>query len=155
MLRGADVTLISGPTAIDPPPFVEVVPVVSAADMFDAVAEHSADANWIFKSAAVADYTPAEYSGDKVKKKDGDMCIPLTRTRDILQYLGDHRRPGQLICGFSMETRDMLANSRGQAGEKACGYDLRQQFKGGRSGLRGGYQRDHPYHRGTGRRSCP
>lgn len=118
MLRGADVTLISGPTAIDPPPFVEVVPVVSAADMFDAVAEHSADANWIFKSAAVADYTPAEYSGDKVKKKDGDMSIPLTRTRDILQYLGDHRRPGQFICGFSMETRDMLENSRAKLEKK-------------------------------------
>ena len=118
MLRGADVTLISGPTAIDPPPFVEVVPVVSAADMFDAVAEHSADANWIFKSAAVADYTPAEYSGDKVKKKDGDMSIPLTRTRDILQYLGDHRRPGQFICGFSMETRDMLENSTAKLEKK-------------------------------------
>lgn len=112
MLRGAEVTLISGPTAIDPPPFVEVVPVVSAADMFDAVAQHSANADWIFKSAAVADYTPAEYSGDKVKKKEGDMSIPLTRTRDILQYLGDHRQPGQFICGFSMETRDMLENSR-------------------------------------------
>ena len=118
MLRGAEVTLISGPTAIDPPPFLEVVPVVSAADMFDAVAEHSADANWIFKSAAVADYTPAEYSGDKVKKKDGDMSIPLTRTRDILQYLGDHRRPGQFICGFSMETRDMLENSRAKLEKK-------------------------------------
>ena len=112
MLRGAEVTLISGPTAIEPPPFVEVVPVVSAADMFDAVAQHSANADWIFKSAAVADYTPAEYSGDKVKKKEGDMSIPLTRTRDILQYLGDHRQPGQFICGFSMETRDMLENSR-------------------------------------------
>lgn len=118
MLRGAEVTLISGPTAIDPPPFVEVVPVVSAADMFDAVAEHSANADWIFKSAAVADYTPAEYSGDKVKKKDGDMSIPLTRTRDILQYLGDHRRPGQFICGFSMETRDMLENSRAKLEKK-------------------------------------
>lgn len=118
MLRGAEVTLISGPTAIDPPPFVEVVPVVSAADMFNAVAEHSANADWIFKSAAVADYTPAEYSGDKVKKKEGDMSIPLTRTRDILQYLGDHRRPGQFICGFSMETRDMLENSRAKLEKK-------------------------------------
>ena len=118
MLRGAEVTLISGPTAIDPPPFVEVVPVVSAADMFNAVAEHSAKADWIFKSAAVADYTPAEYSGDKVKKKEGDMSIPLTRTRDILQYLGDHRRPGQFICGFSMETRDMLENSRAKLEKK-------------------------------------
>ena len=118
MLRGAEVTLISGPTAIDPPPFVEVVPVVSAADMFDAVAQHSANADWIFKSAAVADYTPAEYSGDKVKKKEGDMSIPLTRTKDILQYLGGHRRPGQFICGFSMETRDMLENSRAKLEKK-------------------------------------
>ncbi|HJG86965.1 bifunctional phosphopantothenoylcysteine decarboxylase/phosphopantothenate--cysteine ligase CoaBC [Pseudoflavonifractor capillosus] len=118
MLRGAEVTLISGPTAIDPPPFVEVVPVVSAADMFEAVAERSPHADWIFKSAAVADYTPAEYSGDKVKKQAGDMSIPLTRTRDILQYLGDHRRPGQFICGFSMETRDLLENSRAKLEKK-------------------------------------
>ena len=118
MLRGAEVTLISGPTAIAPPPFVEVVPVVSAADMFDAVAERSVNADWIFKSAAVADYTPAEYSGDKVKKQAGDMSIPLTRTRDILQYLGDHRRPGQFICGFSMETRDLLENSRAKLEKK-------------------------------------
>ncbi|MEQ2442296.1 bifunctional phosphopantothenoylcysteine decarboxylase/phosphopantothenate--cysteine ligase CoaBC [Pseudoflavonifractor sp. CLA-AP-H29] len=118
MLRGAEVTLISGPTAIDPPPFVEVVPVVSAADMFDAVAERSANADWIFKAAAVADYTPAAYSGDKVKKQEGDMSIPLTRTRDILQYLGDHRRPGQFICGFSMETKDLLENSRAKLEKK-------------------------------------
>ena len=118
MLRGAEVTLISGPTAIDPPPFVEVVPVVSAADMFEAVAERSPHADWIFKSAAVADYTPAEYSGDKVKKQAGDMSIPLTRTRYILQYLWDHRRPGQFICGFSMETRDLLENSRAKLEKK-------------------------------------
>ena len=118
MLRGAEVTLISGPTAIDPPPFVEVVPVASAADMFEAVAERSPRADWIFKSAAVADYTPAAYSGDKVKKQAGDMSIPLTRTRDILQYLGDHRRPGQFICGFSMETRDLLENSRAKLEKK-------------------------------------
>ena len=118
MLRGAEVTLVSGPTAIDPPPFVEVVPVVSAADMFEAVAERSPHADWLFKSAPVADYTPAEYSGDKVKKQAGDMSIPLTRTRDILQYLGDHRRPGQFICGFSMETRDLLENSRAKLEKK-------------------------------------
>ena len=134
MLRGAEVTLISGPTAIDPPPFVEVVPVVSAADMFEAVAERSPHADWIFKSAAVADYTPAEYSGDKVKKKDGDMSIPLTRTRDILQYLGDHRRPGQFICGFSMETRDMLENSRAKLEKKhvdmICANNLKEAGAG-------------------------
>ena len=118
MLRGAEVTLISGPTAIEPPPFVEVVPVVSAADMFETVAERSPHADWIFKSAAVADYTPAEYSSDKVKKQAGDMSIPLTRTRDILQYLGGHRRSGQFICGFSMETRDLLENSRAKLEKK-------------------------------------
>ena len=134
MLRGAEVTLISGPTAIAPPPFVEVVPVVSAADMFDAVAERSVNADWIFKSAAVADYTPAEYSGDKVKKQSGDMNIPLTRTRDILQYLGDHRRPGQFICGFSMETQDLLENSRAKLEKKhvdmICANNLKVEGAG-------------------------
>ena len=118
MLRGAQVTLVTGPTAIAPPPFVEVVPVVSAQDMFEAVAAHSENADMIFKAAAVADYTPIGYSDDKVKKKDGDLSIPLQRTTDILQYLGQHRRPGQVICGFSMETRDMLENSRAKLEKK-------------------------------------
>ena len=118
MLRGAQVTLVTGPTAIAPPPFVDVVPVVSAQDMFEAVATHSENADMIFKAAAVADYTPIGYSDDKVKKKDGDLSIPLKRTTDILQYLGQHRRPGQVICGFSMETRDMLENSRAKLEKK-------------------------------------
>ena len=118
MLRGAQVTLVTGPTAIAPPPFVDVVPVVSAQDMFEAVAAHSNNADMIFKAAAVADYTPIGYSDDKVKKKDGDLSIPLKRTTDILQYLGQHRRPGQVICGFSMETRDMLENSRAKLEKK-------------------------------------
>ena len=118
MLRGAQVTLVSGPTAIAPPPFVEVVPVVSAQDMFEAISARSQDADMIFKAAAVADYTPIGYSDDKVKKKDGDLSIPLQRTTDILQYLGAHRRPGQVICGFSMETRDMLENSRAKLEKK-------------------------------------
>lgn len=118
MLRGAQVTLVTGPTAIAPPPFVDVVPVVSAQDMFEAVAAHSPNADMIFKAAAVADYTPIGYSDDKVKKKDGDLSIPLKRTTDILQYLGQHRRPGQVICGFSMETRDMLENSRAKLEKK-------------------------------------
>ena len=118
MLRGAQVTLVSGPTALEPPPFVEVVPVVSAQDMFEAVTGRQAWADLIFKAAAVADYTPADYHDDKVKKKDGDLSIPLRRTRDILQYLGDHRRPGQVICGFSMETRDLLANSAAKLEKK-------------------------------------
>ena len=112
MLRGADVTLVSGPTAIAPPPFTKVVPIVSAQDMFEAVTENAPDADYIFMAAAVADYTPREYFDDKVKKSDGDMQIPLKRTQDILAWLGSHRTPGQVICGFSMETRNMLENSQ-------------------------------------------
>lgn len=112
MLRGADVTLISGPTAIAPPPFVTVVPVTSAQDMFEAVVAHFDESDFVFKAAAVADYTPAEYSDQKVKKKDGDLSIPLKHTQDILSYLGQRKRAGQIVCGFSMETQDMVKNSR-------------------------------------------
>ena len=112
MLRGAEVTLVSGPAAIAPPPFVNVVNIVSAQDMFDAVVENAPLADLIFKAAAVADYTPAEYNDNKMKKKAGDMTIPLKRTQDILKYLGEHRVPGQVICGFSMETQNMVENSR-------------------------------------------
>lgn len=118
MLRGAEVCLISGPTSLDPPPFVEVVPITSAREMFDAVAARSAEADFIFKAAAVADYTPAQVSGDKVKKSDSELSIPLKRTRDILQYLGDNRRKGQILCGFSMETQNMLENSRAKLEKK-------------------------------------
>ena len=120
MLRGAEVTLISGPTALEPPPFVEVVPVVTAQDMFDAVSARCGQADFIFKAAAVADYTPASYSGDKVKKREGGLSIPLKRTEDILKYLGAHRRPGQVICGFSMETRDLVENSRAKLEKKGA-----------------------------------
>ncbi|MGO5022405.1 bifunctional phosphopantothenoylcysteine decarboxylase/phosphopantothenate--cysteine ligase CoaBC [Lawsonibacter sp. LCP25S3_G6] len=118
MLRGAQVTLISGPTALEKPPFVEVVDIVSAQDMFEAVTARQEQSDLIFKAAAVADYTPADYCDDKIKKKDGDMSIPLKRTQDILQHLGAHRREGQVICGFSMETRDMLENSRAKLAKK-------------------------------------
>lgn len=118
MLRGAEVVLVLGPTAVAPPPFVEVVDVTSAQDMFEAVAARQDWADFIFKAAAVADYTPAEYADDKMKKKDGELSIPLRRTRDILKYLGEHRRPGQVLCGFSMETRDMVANSRAKLEKK-------------------------------------
>ena len=111
-LRGAQVTLVSGPTSITPPPFVNVVKIKSAQDMFEAVAAHAPQADYIFKAAAVADYTPADYNDNKMKKKDGDLSIPLKRTQDILKYLGEHRSPGQIICGFSMETENMLENSR-------------------------------------------
>ncbi len=112
MLRGAEVTLVSGPTSIAPPPFVKVVNIKSAQDMFEAVAAHSDASDYIFKAAAVADYTPADYKDNKIKKKDGDLSIPLKRTTDILKYLGEHRRVDQVICGFSMETENMLENSR-------------------------------------------
>ncbi len=112
MLRGAEVVLISGPAAIAPPPFVEVVDVTSAQDMFEAVTARQDWADFIFKAAAVADYTPEQYADDKLKKKDADLSIPLRRTRDILQYLGENRRPGQVLCGFSMETQNMVENSR-------------------------------------------
>ena len=118
MLRGAEVTLVTGPTDVTPPPFVEVVPISSAQDMFEAVATRQQWADFIFKAAAVADYTPAGYSDDKLKKKDDELSIPLRRTRDILQHLGEHRRPGQVLCGFSMETRDMVPNSRAKLEKK-------------------------------------
>jgi len=118
MLRGAEVVLVSGPTAVAPPPFTEVVEITSAQEMFEAVAARQEWADFIFKAAAVADYTPAQYFDDKVKKKDGDLSIPLKRTQDILQYLGEHRRPGQVLCGFSMETQNMLENSRAKLEKK-------------------------------------
>ena len=118
MLRGAEVTLVAGPLAVEPPPFVEVVNIKTAQDMYDAVTSRAQDMDFIFKAAAVADYTPAEVAADKVKKKDSNLSIPLRRTRDILQYLGDHRRDGQVLCGFSMETRDLLENSAAKLEKK-------------------------------------
>lgn len=112
MLRGADVTLVSGPVDIAPPPFVHVIPVKSAEEMFQAVTAVSDRQDAIIKAAAVADYTPSTVSDEKVKKKDGDLSIPLKRTKDILKYLGEHKQEGQFLCGFSMETENMLQNSR-------------------------------------------
>ena len=134
MLRGAEVTLVSGPTNIAPPPFVNVVKIKSAQDMFEAVAENAPNADFIFKAAAVADYTPASYADNKMKKKDGDLSIPLKRTQDILKYLGEHRVPGQVICGFSMETENMLENSRAKLTKKnvdmICANNLKQSGAG-------------------------
>ena len=112
MYRGADVTLVSAPVNIEPPICVNVVKVESAADMFEAVKELAPDMDIIIKAAAVADYTPVSYSEEKIKKKDGDNSLALTRTEDILAYLGKNRREGQYICGFSMETENMVENSR-------------------------------------------
>lgn len=118
MLRGAEVTLVSGPTAIEPPLFVKVVPVTSARDMFEAVTGLSNEQDIIIKAAAVADYRPKQISEDKVKKKDDQAFIELERTDDILKYLGQHKKQGQFLCGFSMETRDMIRNSRAKLEKK-------------------------------------
>ena len=118
MRRGAEVTLITGPVAITPPPFVKVVPVVSAADMAAAVKETADQQDIIIKTAAVADYRPSDPADEKVKKKDDTSVMELERTEDILAYLGAHRRDGQFICGFSMETENMLENSRAKLAKK-------------------------------------
>lgn len=111
MERGAEVTLITGETSIPKPPFVKIVPVVSAQDMFEAVKKYYEEADFIIKSAAVADYTPVEKAEDKIKKSDEDMSISLKRTVDILKYIGENRKPYQVICGFAMETKDLIENA--------------------------------------------
>ena len=110
-MRGAKVTLVSGPVELAPPPFMEVVDVISAEDMFQAVTSRAAKQDIIIKTAAVADYRPAVVATEKVKKKDGDMSIALERTKDILAYLGENKKENQFLCGFSMETENMLENS--------------------------------------------
>lgn len=117
-LRGAEVTLVTGQTALEPPLFVDVVPVVSARDMYEAVVERSGEMDVIIKAAAVADYRPAVTSDEKIKKSDGDMTIDMERTDDILGYLGSCKKPGQFLCGFSMETQNMLENSRAKLRKK-------------------------------------
>ena len=112
MLRGAEVTLVSGRTSLDVPMFVKYVPVVSARDMFEQVTAVSDDQDIIIKAAAVADFRPAAVASDKIKKDEGGMAIELEKTDDILKYLGEHKKEGQFLCGFSMETKDMVENSR-------------------------------------------
>lgn len=118
MLRGADVTLVSGPTDLDLPPYVTHVPIRSAKDMFDAVTAVSDAQDIIIKAAAVADYRPAKISDEKVKKADSELSIALERTDDILKYLGAHKPAHQFLCGFSMETQNMLENSRAKLVKK-------------------------------------
>lgn len=111
-MRGAEVTLVSGKTAIKPPLFVDVVPVTTAREMYEAVTERSDRQDIVIKAAAVADYRPKTISEQKVKKTDGELSIEMERTDDILKYLGEHKRANQFLCGFSMETEHMLENSR-------------------------------------------
>ena len=110
--RGAEVTLVSGPTALPKPGYMEIVEIESAQEMYEAVTSRAPDMDIIIKAAAVADYRPADVAEDKIKKKDGDLSIPLERTLDILAALGQNKREGQFLCGFSMETRDLIENSR-------------------------------------------
>ncbi len=112
MLRGAKVTLVSGPVSLTPPLSVKVIPIVSAQDMYQAVTENFPQQDIVIKAAAVADYRPAVVSSEKVKKKEEQFLLPMERTRDILQYLGEHKRKDQYLCGFSMETEHMIGNSR-------------------------------------------
>ena len=137
MLRGAQVTLVSGPCAIEPPPFVKLVPVVTAKEMFDAVTSVSFEQDIIIKAAAVADYRPANVFDDKVKKQEGQMSIELEKTDDILQYLGDNRVPGQFLCGFSMETQNMLGNSRAKLGKKHLDMVAANNLKVAGAGFQG------------------
>lgn len=134
MLRGADVTLVSGVTALQPPAGVKVVPVVSAADMAQAVKKVSSEQDIIVKAAAVADYRPAVTADEKIKKKDGALSVELERTEDILAWLGAHRREGQVLCGFSMETEHLLENSRTKLTKKnidiIVANNLRQEGAG-------------------------
>ena len=120
MLRGAEVTVVAAHTEVEPPMFVDVVKVQSAEDMFNAVKSRLNDTDIVIKAAAVADYTPVSTADHKIKKSDSDMSISLKRTTDILKYIGENRREGQVICGFSMETDNVIENSRKKLISKKC-----------------------------------
>ena len=135
MLRGAEVTVVAANTDVEPPMFVNVVPVKSAEDMFNAVRERLDDTDIIIKAAAVADYTPVTTAESKIKKSDGDMSIPLKRTTDILAYIGEHRREGQVVCGFSMETDNVIENSRKKLTKKNCDMICANSLKKAGSGF--------------------
>lgn len=141
MLRGAQVTLITGPVSIDPPPFVTVVPVTSAKEMFEAVKEHAEQQDIIIKTAAVADYRPKYVAEEKVKKTEGDLSIPMERTDDILKYLGEHKKPGQFLCGFSMETQNMVENSRAKLQRKHLDLIVANNLKEAGAGFAGSTNR--------------
>lgn len=137
MLRGAEVTLVSGPTSLKYPPLIETVPVVTAKDMYEAVTARAFGMDIVIKAAAVADYTPAQVADNKIKKSDGDMSIPLTRTQDILGTLGETRTPGQFLCGFSMETENMLENSRRKLQKKHLDMVVANNVKVAGAGFQG------------------
>lgn len=137
MLRGAEVTLVTGPVSIAPPPFVKVVKITSAKEMFDAVTAVSETQDIIIKAAAVADYRPAQVSENKVKKEGNGLTLFLERTQDILQYLGDHKKQGQFLCGFSMETENMIGNSRAKLAKKHLDMIVANNLKQAGAGFAG------------------
>ena len=136
MLRGANVTLVSGQTSIKPPMFVHTIKITNTQSMYDAVLANFTGTHFVFKAAAVSDYTPAEFYDDKVKKKDGDMSIPLKRTPDILMELGKIKKPGQFLCGFSMETRDLIENSSAKLAKKNADMIIANNLKDAGSGFK-------------------
>jgi phosphopantothenoylcysteine decarboxylase/phosphopantothenate--cysteine ligase len=132
--RGAEVTLVSGQVNLVPPPGVEFISVVSAADMAEAVISRFPQTDIVIKAAAVADYRPKSVSDQKIKKKDDDLSIELERTQDILKYLGENKKPGQIVCGFSMETENLIENSKSKLGKKnldlVCANSIRKAGAG-------------------------
>lgn len=136
MLRGAEVTVVKANTTAEIPNFVKIVEVSSAKDMFDAVIALSYQQDIIVKAAAVADYTPESYVDSKIKKKDGDLSIPLKRTMDILKYLGENKKEGQFLCGFSMETDNMLENSKAKLSKKNADMIVANNLKDAGSGFK-------------------
>ena len=135
MHRGAEVTVVAAHTDVEPPLFVNVVPVQTAEEMYDAIVSRAQDYDFVIKAAAVADYTPAVTADNKIKKKDGDMSIPLVRTKDILKALGENKRPGQILCGFSMETDNVLENSRKKLESKHCDMICANSLKSAGAGF--------------------
>ena len=137
MLRGAEVTLVAGPTALADLPLIRTIHIKTAQEMYEAVVSSAQEMDIIIKAAAVADYTPETVADNKIKKTDGDMFIPLKRTQDILGYLGQHRIPGQKLCGFSMETENMLENSRKKLAKKNLDMIVANNVKVSGAGFQG------------------
>lgn len=135
VLRGAQVTLVSGPVSIAPFAGIETVAVRSAQQMFEAVSERSAESDVVIMCSAVADYKPASYSEQKMKKSDNDMSIPLARTQDILGWLGDHKQAGQVLVGFSMETENLIENSRRKLTKKHADLICANSIASGQTGF--------------------
>lgn len=136
MLRGAEVTVVKANTTAEIPNFIKIVEVSSAKDMFDEVTKRADQQDIIVKAAAVADYTPESYVDSKIKKKDGDLSIPLKRTIDILKYLGENKKEGQFLCGFSMETDNMLENSKAKLSKKNADMIVANNLKDAGSGFK-------------------